>query len=439
MSLQYSDTLDYLYSLTGLGIKPGLHSIKGLLRILGNPERTLPAIHIAGTNGKGSTAAMIESVLREAGYKTGLYTSPHLVRFNERIRLGAEEISDEDLLSLAAVVLGARERLKEQSGLEATFFEVTTAMALLYFKEQEAEVVILETGLGGALDATNVLTPLVSIITNVDIDHKAFLGESLDKIAAEKAGIIKKGVPLISGLLDGKAADVINKKSLEVTGVLPERLGHEFTAEGIFKGRFNYRGPSISLNDLELGLCGAFQLKNAALAIAALEVLCGVYPAINEAVIREGLRSVKWPARFEFISSKPPVVLDCAHNPAGASALAAAIRDFFPLPRAITLVIGLSEDKDLKGVLTPLLPLARRVIFTEAAIERAAPAALLQERAGELREDCECEPTVPNAITSALNGLRTGEILLIAGSVFVAGEVRVFFARQQEAARKAVG
>ncbi|MFQ5428487.1 MAG: bifunctional folylpolyglutamate synthase/dihydrofolate synthase [Thermodesulfobacteriota bacterium] len=438
MSRQYKETIDYLYSLTGLGIRPGLQSIKGLLKLLGNPERNLPALHIAGTNGKGSTAAMIESVMREAGYSVGLYTSPHLTRFNERICIGGEFISDEDIVRIAAVVMEARGRLKDEKALEATFFEVATAMALLYFREKKVDMAVMETGLGGRLDATNIVRPLVSVITNVAMDHSAFLGSKVADIAAEKAGIIKENVPVVCGELGYDSASVISSRAVEVAGKEPIRLGHEFSCKVTTRGRFNYSGLKTSIKGLEPGLSGAFQLKNGALALAALELLSESYPRINEEAMREGLRRVKWPGRFELLSETPPVILDCAHNEAGAHALAGALREYFSLPLTMTLVTGISEDKDINGILARLLPLSRRVILTEAGLSRAAPLTHLQKAAAAIRGDCEAEPTVNRAIVSALKGLGQGEVLVIAGSIYVACEAREFFSAAS-AATQATG
>ncbi len=438
MSLQYEETIDYLYSLTGLGIRPGLESTEALLEMLGNPESALPVVHIAGTNGKGSTAAMIESVLREAGYRAGLFTSPHLTRFNERIALGGAHISDNDFVHVASVVKEARERLKRERGWEPTFFEVSTVMALLYFRDKKADLAVIETGLGGRLDATNTVTPLLSIITNIDVDHSAHLGSTVEHIAREKAGIIKAGSPLICGELGSGAAAVITQRAREVKCGVLKRLGHEFTYEPGPQGGFNYFGQKTVIKDVELGLCGLYQYKNAAVALAGLEILSESYPAITEQAMREGLRRVTWPGRFESLSAAPTVILDCAHNPAGASAFAAAVREYFTELPPITLVTGISEDKDIGGILAHLLPMARRVILTEAALERAAPVAMLQKKALSIRADCESRPTVRSAITSALQGLARGEVLLIAGSVFVAGEAREFF-NSAPSPRKAAG
>ncbi len=432
MSLQYRETIDYIYGLKRLGIRPGLDAVKGLLRILGSPERSVLAVHVAGTNGKGSTSAMIASVLREAGYRVGLYTSPHLLKFNERIRVSGVDISDEALMRNAKAVLEASRRLKAESGLEATFFEAATAMALLYFKEQKVDMAVMETGMGGRLDATNVVPPLVSVITGVALDHGEYLGNSIKEVAVEKAGIIKKGVPVISGALDTAAARVIEERALEVTGLRPVSLGHEFRYEEVERGRLDYSGLNLSLKGVETGLRGAHQRENAAIALAALESLQAPYPAINEAAMREGLRCVDWPGRFEVISSDPCVVLDCAHNPEGARALAAALREYFPPPATMTLVAGISRDKDISGILSHLAPLARRVILTEANLSRAAPLSLLARTARRFKKGCEQEPSVERAIGRALKDLPVDEVIVIAGSIFVVGEARDFFIKARK-------
>jgi len=436
MSLQYRETIDCLYGLKRLGIRPGLESTKGLLHILGNPESGLPIVHIAGTNGKGSTSAMIASVMKAAGYRVGLFTSPHLLRFNERFRVSGTDISDEELYRVAATVLEAAKKLKAEYGLEATFFEAATAMAWLYFREQKVELAIMETGMGGRLDATNAAVPLLSIITSVALDHSAYLGVGLGKIAAEKAGIIKKGIPIISGVMEPVPAGVIDKRALELNNTLPLRLGHEFHYEDASRKSFDYFGVNLSLKGLKLALRGAYQRKNAAIAMAALELLRESYPAVNEAAIREGLKYVDWPGRFESISTGPAVILDCAHNPHGARALRAAIREYFPLPITFTLVTGISKDKDIMGILRPLLPLARRVILTEASIERAAPLVKLREAAKTLNKECEEAPSVERAIASALRDLPAEEVIVICGSIFVVGEAREFFAKRSEAPQK---
>jgi len=434
MSLQYRETIEHLYGLKRLGIRPGLASIEGVLRILGHPERYLRAVHVAGTNGKGSTSAMIASVLKESGYRTGLFTSPHLTRLNERISISGADISDEALLPLAGLVLDAAKRLQETTGLEVTFFEAVTAMALLYFRERDVDIAILETGMGGRLDATNAAEPLISIITNIALDHSGYLGEDLEKIAFEKAGIIKKGVPVVSGVDEAGAARVILQRAIEVTGRAPLRLGHDFSYKGLLNGAFDYSGQKIALKGVRPGLRGAHQLKNAAIALAAIEQLGRSYPDINEISIRAGLSGVRWPGRFEIISREPVIILDCAHNPDGARALAAAIRKEFPLPLTMTLITGISADKDIYGILGHLAPLARRVILTEACHERAASSKEVRKAALIYQKNCEEEPSVERAIASALRDIPTGEIIVIAGSIFVAGEARDLLIRTRESA-----
>jgi len=426
MSLRYRETIDYLYGLKRLGIRPGLDTTKGLLSILGNSLREIPIVHLAGTNGKGSTSAMIASVMSEAGYRVGLYTSPHLVRFNERFKISGADISDEALCRVAAKVLEAAEKLKTKSGLEATFFEIATLMALLYFSEQDVDIAVMETGMGGRLDATNALTPIISVITGVAHDHNAYLGHSIEKIAAEKAGIIKKGVPLISGVMEAAPARVIEDTVKALKGRSPLRLGRDFRYKGVSGGSFDYYGLNLSLKGMESRLRGGHQHKNAAIALAVLESLRGAYPAINETSMREGLRRVNWPGRFESVSKSPAIILDCAHNPEGASALAEAIREYFPPPATMTLIAGISGDKDISGILSHLVPLARRVILTEAGIDRAAALTELRKAARALNKDCEEEPSVELAIGRALKSLPADEIIVISGSIFVVGEARGF-------------
>jgi len=402
MSPEYRDTMKRLLGLKRLGIRPGLESTRALLRVLGDPQEGLAAVHIAGTNGKGSVAAMMDSVLMAAGYRTGLYTSPHLSVFNERIRVSGSVIPDGDLSRIAARVLEAAEVVRAGGGMEATFFEVATAMALLYFRQEGVEVALLETGMGGRLDATNVVRPLVSIITGVDMDHRAYLGGTIEDIATEKAGIIKEGVPVVSGALRREAARVIEKRSAELKNTPLLCPGSGFSFEAGPSGGLDYHGPELSLEGLEVGLYGAHQKGNAALAIAGLEVLMPRFTAIDGRAIREGLGRVTWPGRFEVIQEGPDVIIDCAHNPAGAEALAEAIRGRFSPQAAITLVLGISRDKDIPGILASLLPLARRVIFTEACPERAAPAALLLEAARGSGAERLSRPTVAGALEAAL-------------------------------------
>ncbi len=427
MSQSYEETITELYGLKRLGIRPGLRSIKALLRLLGSPEKGLRTVHIAGTNGKGSTAAMMESVLRAAGYRTGLYTSPHLSDFSERIQTAGRPIKRGSLVRIAGRVLGAAAELRERSGLETTFFEAATAMAFLHFRDQGVDLAVMETGMGGRLDATNVTLPAVTIITNVDIDHSACLGGSVEAIAEEKAGILKRGVPLVTGALLPEAAAVISKRAAEAGAAPVFRPGSGFTCEERPEEGFDYRGPGFSLKGLETGLFGAHQKENAAVALTALGLLSADFPAVGEAALRAGLKAVRWPGRFEEINRAPRVILDCAHNPAGAGALAGALGRVLAPKTPVTLVAGISADKDIKGILGHLLPLARRVIFTEARTERAAPLGVLIEAARALGRESSGYVGVAEAMGAAMAGLLPGEVIVAAGSVFVVGEARDFF------------
>ncbi len=430
MHQNHDETMRGLYGLKRLGIRPGLRSIEALLRELGNPEKSLRAVHIAGTNGKGSTAAMIDSVARAAGLCSGLYTSPHLTDFCERIQVSGRPIDRPALTRLAQMVLDAARRLRRSRGLEVTFFEAATAIAFLYFREEGVEIGVLETGMGGRLDATNVLTPLVSVITDVEMDHTEYLGHNIRAIAGEKAGIIKSGVPLVTGVMACEAAEVLEESAVEAGGVKVLCLGRDFDYEESAEGGLVYEGPGFSLEDLCLGLRGRFQKRNAALAITVLSLLSAHYPSIDETAIRRGLKEVRWPGRFEEINATPLVIADGAHNEAGARALSLALEEALPSGTRVTLVAGVSRGKDARGILCPLLPIARRVILTVASTDRALPARELSEAARALGRECLVRPHVSEALSKAKEGLLPGEVILVTGSLFVVGEAREFFMKR---------
>ena len=317
MSIEHS--LSSLFARTAHGIKPGLEVTTALLEKLGNPHKSLKCIHVAGTNGKGSVCAMIEAVLRASGFKTGLYTSPHLFRFNERFRINGREIPDSVLEPLIAVVETAAQSLNTRP---ATFFEISTVMAFEYFKREKVDYAVIETGMGGRWDATNVIQPLLSIITRIDIDHTEYLGTGIEKIAGEKAGIIKPGVPVICGLMPVEAESVIYKEALEKKAPI---LGSD---DAVFFQCLEKRRDDQLINietglheypNIRLPLAGNFQLENCGLAVAALEDLAEMENIRLQ--MKRGLEAVKWPGRFQLLQAKPPVLYDGAHNVCGACAL----------------------------------------------------------------------------------------------------------------------
>lgn len=344
-----------LFARTAHGIKPGLEVTVALLEKLGNPHTGLKCIHVAGTNGKGSVCAMMESVLRASGFKTGLYTSPHLFRFNERFRISGREIPDPVLERLIADVEDAAQRLSTRP---ATFFEISTAMAFEYFKREKVDYAVIETGMGGRWDATNVIQPLLSVITRIDIDHTEYLGTGMEQIAREKAGIIKPGAPVICGPMPVEAEAVIYQEAREKKVPI---LGSD---EAVFFECLESRRNDHLLNieasgheypGVRLPLAGRFQLENCGIAVAALEDLADIQGIRLQ--MKRGLESVKWPGRFQLLQERPPVIYDGAHNVGGAQALTQTLEEVFP-GFCKGFLFGFMKDKDVRGILKMLKPAA---------------------------------------------------------------------------------
>ncbi|MBI5562493.1 MAG: bifunctional folylpolyglutamate synthase/dihydrofolate synthase [Deltaproteobacteria bacterium] len=453
------ETIKYLYSLERGGIRPGLERIERLMDGLGHPHSSYPRIHVAGTNGKGSTAAFIASILQRAGYRVGLYTSPHIIKFNERIRINGRAMTDAALAKAALAVKEAAGALPEGIG-PPSFFEFTTAIAFHYFREKKVDCAVIETGMGGRWDATNVIAPLVSVITTVDIDHQGHLGNSLGMIASEKAGIIKKGAPVVCGEEKAEALDVIAKKARE-TGVPLYRLGAEFNAawagpvidyEGVsfasdpmslipqtyVRGRHlkPANAPSsdparntVFIKGLRLGLAGGHQRANAACAVAAVEVLRGLGWRISGKALKDGLLKVNWPGRVEVVAKKPLVILDCAHNPAGARALAGALQGF--AFRRLILVMGIMADKDAGGIIEALAPLAHAIIFAAPVTDRAKSAEKLAADALPYAKTVITAPTVTDACKTAIAGAGPDDAVCVTGSIFTVGEARGWFLKKR--------
>ena len=418
----YSSSLNYLYGLEKFGMIFGLTQITKILEAIGNPHEEIQAIHIGGTNGKGSTAAMMASILQREGYRVGLYTSPHLVRFTERIQVNGTEIREEEVASLTEWM---RERV-EASGMTDpfTFFDFTTAMALLYFSRRRVDLALLEVGLGGRLDSTNVIDPLLSIITNVTRDHEEILGRSLLKIAGEKAGIIKKGRPLITAATQPRVLQLFAKLCRGKEAPL-YRVGKDFRYEPIRAKTFHYQGLHRKLWGLHLSLSGVHQFINATTALGAMEVLEDLgYPVSMEAMA-EGLREARWPGRLEEVSSSPRVVLDGAHNPAGARALKESLEREFHFQRLIVL-LGIMKDKDFPSILRTLSPLADRLILSQPHTDRASPPAQLLEALGRDGKKAEIIEALPQAIERGLSLTQKEDLFCITGSLYTVGEARAY-------------
>jgi dihydrofolate synthase / folylpolyglutamate synthase len=417
------ETIDYLYALQKHGMKFGLDNTRQLMSLLGEPQKSFLSVHVAGTNGKGSTSAMIESILRTKGVMTGLFTSPHLVSFTERIRINGCEISE------AAVIELADEVRKAAAGIEdfcPTFFEVVTAMAFLHFRKMKVEWAVIETGMGGRLDATNIIMPEVSVITSIGLDHREFLGDSLKEIAGEKAGIIKKGVPVVTAGQEPVVMEVIQKKCRD-SGAELFRYGAEFSAVKVSHGAetvaLDYEGSS-SLRNVGLALAGKHQVLNAALAIKVTEIIAEKYPEMV-CDIRKGLGEMQWPGRLEMVNLKPPILLDGAHNPHAAEVLSAHLSELLQAGfQRIILVVGVMSDKEIGGILKPLLPLASEIIFASPAYGRAATAERLQEIAASMGYTSKKAETVASAVKQAEKLSAPGDLTVITGSFYTIGEAK---------------
>ena len=397
--MYYNNILNYLYSLDSPKIKLGLQNLKGLLGKIGNPEKLLKCIHVAGTNGKGSVCAMLFYVLKEAGYKVGLYTSPHFKRFNERIRINNDFITDNEIVEL---FLKVKPHVTNQS-----FFEITTAMAFLYFKEKNPDFLVLETGLGGRLDATNTVTPLVSVITNISLEHTNILGNTIEKIAFEKAGIIKENVPIVTGAT-GKALAVIKK-------IAKERNAPIYSAKNHPTIKFQY-------------LNGGFQQQNKDIALTALEVLKGFYKInIGKNQIINGIKKTRWPGRLEFISRN--VLVDCGHNSAGFQAL----KQELPIIKKqrkiknLIFVVGILKDKEIDEMLNIVSPQVSSIIFTKSSNKRTADPQYLLNAFEKFNNKKSIKKFAINnpkkALAYAKKIAGKNDLVIVTGSIYMIGEV----------------
>jgi dihydrofolate synthase/folylpolyglutamate synthase len=417
---RYQSCLETMYGLRRFGIILGLSTIRDILAGLGNPQNKFQIIHVAGTNGKGSVASALATILQLAGYKVGLYTSPHLAHFNERIRIDGAPIPNDDVVTSWEAV-----RSVHRGEREPTFFEFSTAMAFHEFGRQQVDWAIIETGMGGRLDATNIVSPALSLITNISLEHQDYLGNTLYQIAGEKAGIIKKGVPVVTGVSQKPALSAILDQAEKMQAPL-YRLGKEFRIRRHPGGeRFTYHGLSgAAWKNMQAGLSGRYQAENAALAIAACEVLTETGIArLPESDIRKGLLENRWPGRLEFLSNAPAVLLDGAHNMAAIRALAGFLAERFP-QKKITLVSGVLDDKAYPEMLNCLLPLCSRAVFTKPKIDRSLPPDALQKEAEKTLRDITVIPDVVEAVNHAVRTSGPEDVVCISGSLYLVGEVK---------------
>ncbi len=428
----YQKTVKYLYDLQKHGIKLSLSNSQKLMDVLGDPHRKFVSVHVAGTNGKGSTAAFLASILNAAGYRVGLYTSPHLIDFTERIRVNNVPISEDAVIRLTQHVRGLGnlgESGENTYGLNPTFFEVTTALAFAYFAEQKIDIGVIEVGMGGRLDATNVITPLVSLITNIDLEHQEFLGTTLGRIAQEKAGIIKTGIPVVTGTVQTEAIDVIESTAAAKQAPL-HRLWVDFKPKNTKPGPpqvFDYQGGETSYRGLRIGMLGAYQVENACLAVRTIERLQNAGMLIDEAAVRRGLEQTRWEGRMERVGTYPAVYLDGAHNPASAKKLGETVRQIKGSFQRIILVIGVLGDKDYRSMVTEIVPLADHVVVTRPQYARALDPRQLEQEIKKLHDSVERTDSIQCAIKKAMHSASPGDLVLITGSLYVVGEARALF------------
>lgn len=420
----YQDSLDYLYSLSKSGIKLGLDNTRRLLSHFGNPQLKIPTIHIAGTNGKGSTSAMIESILRASGYRVGLYTSPHLIDFSERIQINRIPIDQETLCRLVSQIKNATETLN----LAVTFFEFSTVLAFLYFFERGTDWNVIEVGLGGRLDATNLCNAEISIITSIAQDHTEYLGTDLRQIAYEKAMIIKNNGTVIANILDDAIFEVVRHQCRERNATV-HRSGVGFKAESITqtaKGQtIHYTGHHGRLDRLELPLIGQHQAKNSALAITCCILLKEKNELITEQSIRKGLESVRWEGRLEVVGTHPTILLDCAHNPEGVRNLTAAIREYFTY-RRLHLVLGIMKDKPIDEMIEIISPIADHIILVKPKQERSWDPEVFKEKLLKCHKLVEIIEEIHYAVSIVKKTSEPDDLVCVTGSIFTVAEAKQY-------------
>jgi len=440
---QYREALAWIHSIGRFGIKPGLERISTLLELLGNPQRRLKFLHIGGTNGKGSTAAMAASILQAAGYRTALFTSPYLLSFTNRMTVDGQDITPAELVELVEEIRPLVAKIDSNPRLgQMTEFEVVTALALNYFARRQPDLVVFEVGLGGRLDATNVVTPSVSVITNVSIEHASVLGDTLQAITTEKAGIVKPGIPLVTATTDTEVLAVLEAKCFQEKAplyrVLPREEGMVEAQNQITYYRRNvtdsgqymsYYGLKYNLTGLFIPLRGRYQVANAATALAALELLEPQGFTFTPDSLHRGLAQTVWPGRLELLSRGPLLVMDGAHNPAAMRQLAEAVPEYLQFNRLI-LVLGIMADKDIHAILSAITPLAAEVVLTRPSLPRAADpgdlaAALKNIPAFNSRVHVEYD--LGRAMEAALSLASPADAVLVTGSLYTVSDARAYW------------
>jgi len=434
----YQSALDYLYSFVDYSLtrslryspeKFDLGRMVELMAALGNPQNQYPVIHVAGTKGKGSTSAMIANVLQTAGYKVGLYTSPHLIDFTERIQVNHEAVSHQRLAEIVDELKPEVEKIEK-----LTTFELTTAAAFLHFAQEKVGIGVIEVGLGGRLDATNVVDPLVSVITSLSMDHMNVLGDTLEKIAAEKGGIIKSGRPVVVSAQKPEARRVLQRIAAERDApiVFADQKyeavvkAHSLAGQEIEIIEKSKSDPQEPVVKFKLPLIGDHQVQNAVTAYCTLDLLRVTGYKISEADIQQGFETVSWPGRFEILQAKPMVVIDSAHNLDSAEKLADTVREYLP-GKPVVLIFGASEDKDVSGMFAALTPVVQKIIVTQSVHPRSYDSAELGSVAAKFGMPVEIYPQLETALEQALVSVPQDGMVLITGSIFIAAGARQYW------------
>jgi len=423
--MDYTQTLSYLDQVARSGVKLGLENIHRLLHCMGSPQNEIPAIHIGGSNGKGSVAAFLSSILTEAGYHVGTYTSPHLVSVEERVALDHQPIAPEAFAAAATHLRETVERLLESKQLERqpTYFELLTAIAFHVFRSERCDLQVLEVGMGGRLDATNVVEkPLLCVVTRIDLEHSKHLGETLESIAAEKAAIARPGVPTLTFERRAKTLDAL-RDTVRGAGATLIDVARELAVETDDEGTRTLRVGRSTFRDLTVPLPGDHQIDNLALALRAVELLGARGFPVSEAEVQLGVQNTRWPGRLELVRTNPTLLLDGAHNPAGARALAACL-DSIGSDGDLYVVFGAMEDKDIPGIMKPILPRACRVFLTRSPMERAAELPRLETQARKHNENVTTIAEPGRALAEALALARPQDTILVTGSLILIGDVK---------------
>ena len=424
--MNYEQCQRYLDEILNLGIKFGLENVQTVLSSLDNPQERYPSVIVGGTNGKGSVCAMLTHILSRHGLHAGLYTSPHLVKAEERMRVGMSPITSDDFCTELTLLREHIEELLRVKELTSppTYFELLTCLAFHYFWEQKVDIAVLEVGMGGRFDATNVVAPVVSVITTISKEHQKFLGKTLRSIAFEKAGIIKPGVPVVCGVRKGQAHKTIRERAQEVGapfyGVF-DRKGcfHEQMASD--KYSFIYQSPNDTYH-FSPSLPGKHQGQNAAVALVVAELLSERWKRLKKEKIIQGIEETRWEGRLETLSEAPFVLLDGAHNEEGAKALRSYVQEFIHKP--VTLVVAFKGDKDIKKLVNILFPLAKKIIITRFSFLKAAEPEEIRAKSPAFQDRIVLEPDVKKAVEVALSDAGRDGCVLIAGSIYLAGEVK---------------